>query len=242
MNPRQRRGVLFLAFAVVGAIAVFFSVIGYVNDVESQVGNRVTGYVVRENIRAYQPLEATDLEEVEIPQRWLPEGAVRSITDLAGQVTAAPLERGTLLQTSSIVPQPGLQAGQREIAILVDAETGVAGKVKPGDYVDVWATFDESATGSGPRTKLIAQQLLVIDVGLKVSRERARATGGVSQSEAVPITFATERSQIQALSFAESFAIETRLALRPPGDTSVVPGNKRSYEETFGAVKQGSSS
>jgi pilus assembly protein CpaB len=242
MNPRQRRGVLFLAFAIVGAIAVFFSVIGYVNDVESQVGNRVTGYVVRENIRAYQPIAPGDLEPVEIPQRWLPDGAVRSLSDLGGQVSAAPLAKGTLLQQSNILPQPGLQPGQREIAILVDAETGVAGKIQPGDYVDVWATFDESATGSGPRTKLIAQQLLVIDVGLKVNRERARSTGGVSQSEAVPITFATERSQIQALSFAESFATETRLALRPPGDTSIVPGDQRTYEETFGALNQGSRS
>ena len=58
MNPRQRRGVLFLAFAVIGAVAVFFSVVGYVNDVESQVGNRVTAYVVGDQVDAYQPLDA----------------------------------------------------------------------------------------------------------------------------------------------------------------------------------------
>lgn len=234
MNPRQRRGVLFLAFAVIGAIAVFFSVIGYVNDVESQVGNRVTAYVVGKSVEAYQPLDAGDLEKVQIPERWLPEGAVRSPEDLLGNVTAARLTKGTLLQQSNLVAAPSLEPGQREIAILVDAETGVAGKVRPGDYVDVWATFDQNVTGGGPRTKLIAQHLLVIDVGLKVSREKSRANGSVSEGQAVPVTFATERSQIQALSFAESFAVETRLALRPPGDTSVVPGGERTYEETFG--------
>jgi pilus assembly protein CpaB len=233
MNPRQRRGVLFLVFAAVGAVAVFFSVVGYVNDVESQVGNRVSGYVVTRDVPAYQVLEPADVERVEIPERWLPEGAVRQQQDLTGQVTAAALTEGTLLQSSSLVPRPSLETGQREIAILVDAETGVAGKVQPGDYVDVWATFDESVTGSGPRTKLIAQQLLVIDVGLQVSRERARADGGVTEAEAVPVTFATDRSQIQALSFAESFAVETRLALRPPGDGSVVPGDERTYAESF---------
>jgi pilus assembly protein CpaB len=239
MNPRQRRGVLFLAFAVIGAVAVFFSVVGYVNDVESQVGNRVSAYVVDGEVDAYQPLEADDLEEVEVPERWLPESAVRSMDELIGNVTAAPLSKGTLLQTSNLVRQPSLEPGQREIAILVDAETGVAGKVAPGDYVDVWATFDESITGAGARTKLIAQRLLVIDVGLKVSREKARANGAISQSQAVPVTFATEPSQIQALSFAESFAIETRLALRPPGDSSVVPGEQRTYEETFTADEVG---
>lgn len=158
MNPRQRRGVLFLAFAVIGAIAVFFSVIGYVNDVESQVGNQVTAYVVGSDVEAYQALDAGDLEQVEIPERWLPDGAVRSPEDLLGNVTAAQLTKGTLLQSSNLVAQPSLEPGQREIAILVDAETGVAGKVSPGDYVDVWATFDESVTTSGARTKLIAQR------------------------------------------------------------------------------------
>lgn len=239
MNPRQRRGVLFLAFAVIGAVAVFFSVVGYVNDVESQVGNRVTAYVVDTEVDAYQPLDVDDLEEIEVPERWLPEGAVRSPDELIGNVTAARLSKGTLLQSSNLVRQPSLEPGQREIAILVDAETGVAGKVAPGDYVDVWATFDESITGEGARTKLIAQRLLVIDVGLKVSREKARSNGAISETQAVPVTFATERSQIQALSFAESFAIETRLALRPPGDSSVVPGGQRTYEETFTADEGG---
>jgi len=239
MNPRQRRGVLFLAFAVIGAVAVFFSVIGYVNDVESQVGNRVAGYVVADDVDAYQVLTEDDLERVEIPQRWLPDNAVRSLADLAGQVTASRLNEGTLLQASNLVSRPTLEAGQREIAILVDAETGVAGKVQPGDFVDVWATFDEGVTGSGPRTKLIAQGLLVIDVGVQVSREKASSTGAVSEGQAVPVTFATEREQIQALSFAESFAVETRLALRPPGDGSVVPGDQRTYEETFAASGRG---
>jgi pilus assembly protein CpaB len=234
MNPRQRRGVLFLAFAVIGAIAVFFSVVGYVNDVESQVGNRVTAYVVNDNVEAYHPLQPKDLQQVEIPERWLPDGAVRSPEDLLGEVTSARLTKGTLLQESNMVAAPSLEPGQREIAILVDAETGVAGKVSPGDYVDVWATFDENVTGAGPRTKLIAQRLLVIDVGLKVSREKSRSNGSVSEQQAVPVTFATERSQIQALSFAESFAVETRLALRPPGDGSEIPGQQRTYAETFG--------
>ncbi len=162
-----------------------------------------------------------------------------SVSDLSGQVTASQLAKGTLLEASNLVPRRISRPGQREIAVLVDAETGVAGKVRPGDYVDVWATFDESVTGSGPRTKLIAQQLLVIDVGMRVNREKSARNGALAEGQAVPVTFATARQQIQALSFAESFASETRLALRPPGDGSLVPGDQRTYEETFGTVSAG---
>ncbi|WP_109510113.1 Flp pilus assembly protein CpaB [Nocardioides speluncae] len=233
MNPRQRRGVLFLAFAIVGAIAVFFAILSYVNDVESQVGNRVPGYVVSSDVEAYQELTAANFEKVDIPQRWLPDGAVTDLTDLVGRVSAAPLSKGTLLQSSNLIPKPSLEAGQREIAILIDAETGVAGKVRPGDHVDVWATFDEDVTTVGPRTKVIAQNLLVIDVGLQVQREKENSAGGVSQQDAVPITFATEEGQVKALTYAETFASQTRLVLRPPGDGSLVEPEDKTYVETF---------
>lgn len=234
MNPRQRRGVLFLAVAIIGAIAVFFAVVGYVNNVQSQVGNRVTAYVLSRNVPAYQSLAVADLQKVEIPQRWLPDGSISDTTALAGRVTSAQMAKGTLLQNSNLVPQPSLRAGQREIAILVDAETGVAGKIKAGDHVDVWATFPPDVTAAGPRTKLIAQNLLVISVGVKVDRKKQSVAGGVSNAQSVPVTFATAESQIKALTFAESFAAETRLALRPPGDTTTVPGGQRTYAETFG--------
>lgn len=234
MNPRQRRGVFFIAVAVIGAIAVFFAVVSYVNDVESQVGNQVPGYVVKGDVEPYHQVTPDDVEKIMVPERWLPEGAITDLNDLVGQVAAANLREGTLLQQANVVPQPSLEAGQREIAILVDAETGVAGKVSPGDRVDVWATFDESITGVGPRTKVIAQDLLIIDVGLQVERKRENDSGGVSADEAVPVTFATAEGQVKSLTFAEAFATQTRLVLRPPGDGSSVPGDSRSYSETFG--------
>lgn len=234
MNPRQRRGVLFLAIAVVGAVAVFFAVVSYVNSVENQVGNRMTAWVLNRDVDAYQALSPSDLQKVEIPERWLPDGSISDLSELPGRVTAAVMKKGTLLQNSNLIPQPSLQAGQREIAIMVDAETGVAGKIQPGDHVDVWATFPPDVTGTGPRTKLIAQNLLVIQVGVSVQTRKETLTGGASTNQSVPVTFATAEAQIKALTFAESFAAETRLALRPPGDNGSVPGGERTYAETFG--------
>jgi len=226
--------VLFVLFAVVGAVAVFFSVLGYVNQVESQVGDRVTGYVLREPVPAFTPLSPGDLEEVEIPQRWLPDTALRDLNQLVGQVTTADVPAGTLLQGSTLMPEPTLRPEEREVAILVDAETGVAGKLQSGDYVDVWATFDDEDTGMGNRTKLIAQRVLVIGVGTVVDTAEESQSGILQPGQAIPVTFATSDGQIKALTFAESFAAEVRLALRPPGDTSTVPGNERTYAETFG--------
>ncbi len=234
MNPRQRMGVGFLAIAIVGAVAVFFGVVTYVNDVESQVGDRVPAYVAGRDLDPYQPLRPGDFAEVEIPERWLPEGAVQNLNDLTGQVAAGRLTEGTLLQQANLVPRPSLANGQREIAIMIDAETGVAGKIGPGDRVDIWATFSSEVTGVGPRAKVIAENLLVIDVGVQQSRERPSPEGGFSESAAVPITFATDENQVKRLAFAESFALQTRAVLRPPADESLVPPDRKTYVETFG--------
>jgi pilus assembly protein CpaB len=234
VNPRQRRGAVFLALAALGAIAVFFSVIGFVNNVESEVGDRGTAWVVDREVPAYQPVTPADLREIEMPRRWMPDSAVVSLDVLAGQVAATALQPGTLLQSSNFVPAPSLQPGQREIAILVDAETGVAGKIRPGDRVDVWATFDDLGDLDSPRTKLIAQRLLVINVGLGTTRETESDTGAVESRDAVPVTFALDEQNIKSLTFAESFAKQVRLALRPPADETEVPADRRSYVETFG--------
>src|SRR5690606_32573004 len=68
VNPRQRRGVLFLLAAAALSVAVFLAVSNYVSGIESQVGPRVTVYRVSEPIEAYQPLGASNVEAFEVPR------------------------------------------------------------------------------------------------------------------------------------------------------------------------------
>ncbi len=233
MNPRQRRGALMIVLAIVGSIAVFFSVLSYVSDVESQVGDKVTAWQVIAEVEQYQPIPFDAVEEVEVPARWLPETAIRSIDDLTGAVAAATIPSGTLLQSSSVIAAPEVESGNRAVTVMVDAETGVAGKITPGATVDVWATFDADTTQEGPRTKIVSQRVQVLDVGLETERNRQTSAGVIQPTQAVPVTFSATTNEIKALTFAESFAIEVRLALRAPVDDSMVPPDRRSYEETF---------
>ncbi len=242
MNPRQRRGVVFLVVAALGAIAVFFSVVGYVNNVQNEVGNKVSAFVVsdKNGVDAYTTVTPAQLRRIEMPERWLPATAVHSLQDLDGMVSATALPPGTLIQGSTLIPKPTLRTGQRELAIMVDAETGVAGKLERGDRVDVWATYDDLGQVKVPRTKVIAQNLLIIDVGLPAERDRRASTGALDRSKAVPVTFALGEQEIKALTYAEGVAGEIRLALRPPGDTTLIPGDRRSYAESLGVVQDAS--
>ena len=72
MNPRQRRGLLFMIVALLIAIGTFLAVSTFVANVNSQVGQRVTVYRAKQVIDAYTPLSPDNLEPVEVPRRWGP--------------------------------------------------------------------------------------------------------------------------------------------------------------------------
>src|SRR5262245_61365440 len=141
MNPRQRRAVLLLALAVAGLIGVFALVVNYVSEIETEVGDKIVVLELSKPAKANQAISDDMVQEKTIPSRWVPQAALRDRTQLVGVVAAADLQRNSILQEGMLVTPPEINEGQREVAILVDASTGVAGRVEPGSEVDVIASY-----------------------------------------------------------------------------------------------------
>jgi pilus assembly protein CpaB len=234
MNSRQRRGVLILALSALCAAAAFFGVLTVVNDVNSKVGPETTAYELDQDVPAYQALEPGQFTKVSMPRRWLPGTAVTSLAAVDGKIAAAPLAKGSLLQTDMISDRPQLKSGQQEIAIMVDAETGVAGTIRPGDRVNIFATFggtSPSGTGTGgtPESRIIVTGAQVLDIGkITPARETSDQSEDRDTGNQVPVTFALGTEDAQRVAYAESFATRVRLALVAPGSPSV-PGSQRTY-------------
>ena len=232
MNPRQRRGVLLLVLAGIGAVVVFLSVSSYVSDVRSEVTPKSTVLRLTKDLEPYRALDADAVEEVEVPRRWAPRSALRDRGDLVGTVAASKLEAGSFLQDGMLIPEPSLKPGQRELAILVDAETGVAGKISPGSVVDIHATFPGDQERR-PKSRIVVAGARIIDVGETESLTRTRE-GGATEQEVVPVTFALSVRESLTLTYAESFADQVRLALTRPGDNKKIPGKARDFTEEGG--------
>ena len=234
MNSRQRRGVVLMLLSALCALGVFAAVLVLVRDVESKVGSEVTAYELKQDVPAYERLDVGKLRKVAVPERWLPETAVRDPKELRGKIAANALRKGSLLQTDMLADRPALEPGQQEIAIMIDAATGVAGKITPGARVNIFATFDGEVTGDGknaraPESRIIVAGARVIDVGRLTSlSERDRDQRG-GPEEVVPITFALGTRDAQRLAFAESFAENVRLALVAPGSDETIPEEDRTY-------------
>jgi pilus assembly protein CpaB len=231
MNSRQRRGVVLLVVSAFCAVAAFAGVLAVVGDARSEVGPRITAYRLSKDVDAYSPVTPAQLQKVGIPKRYLPATAVRDLSELQGKIAAAPLRRGSLLQTDMIAGRPALRSGQMEIAIMIDAETGVAGKINPGSRVNIFATFAGKKETDPDTSQIIVAGARVIDVGTirafddsQDSQDSRRLAG-----QGVPITFALDAEDAQRVAYAESFAKHVRLARVAPGDVGDVPPADRSY-------------
>jgi pilus assembly protein CpaB len=230
MNSRQRRGVILLLLSVVCALGAFAGVLSVISDVKSKVGPEVTAYELKSDVAPYTALTAGQFEKVSMPERWLSANAVTDLAEIRGKIAVTTLRKGSLLQSDMIVDQPALQPGQQEVAIMIDAATGVAGKITPGSTVNVYATFEGQRDGDPDQSKIIVTNAKVLDVGRLTALEPDENNRGRQPTDAVPITFALTTLDAQRLTYAESFAKRVRLALVAPGTDITVPEQDRTYE------------
>ncbi|MEV6697170.1 Flp pilus assembly protein CpaB [Streptomyces sp. NPDC051453] len=230
MNSRQRRGVILLVISALCAVGAFAGVLSVIRDVNSKVGPEVAAYRLKDDVAPYKELTADRFEKVEMPERWLSKTAVTSLSQIHGKIAVTTLKKGSLLQTDMIVARPQLRDGQQEIAIMIDAETGVAGKITPGSKVNIYATFKAANEKAKDQSKVIVENAEVMDVGkLTPIDEQGGDNGRRRQGEAVPITFALDPADAQRVAYAESFATHVRLALVAAGSDAAVPPGDRSY-------------
>jgi len=229
VNPRQRRGLLLIAIAALGLVVVFVLIAGYVSDVRKEVDPKTRLLALAKPVEAHQAITDDTLKPVEMPERWAPPTALRDPGQLIGLVAGTDLQPDTLLQKDMLVAPPQLAPGQRELAILVDAETGVAGKIGPDSVVDVIATYpgDEN---KAPESRVVVPNARIIEVGQpRLEGGRGVQEQAADPAQVVPVTFALSPEQALVISYAESNAAEVRLALLRPGSNEELSKKQQSY-------------
>lgn len=215
MNPRQRTGVLLMIGSALLAIVLFFVVSNYVSGVNSKVAPMVTAYSVADGIDAYQVIQSDDVEEVEIPRRYLPAAAVTNIDDIVGRRAAFNIAQGTYIGSDMLRPNSSLGDNEREVALTVDAKTGIAGRVAPGDFVDVIAVLQPE---EGPASsQAVARSVRVVSVGGVEVRTEQPSRNELQEREVIPVTLALTPEQTYAVTLADATAVTVRLIGLPDG-------------------------
>lgn len=233
MNPRQRRGALLTTVAVLMALGLVVGVANYVGAVQEQLGPTQSVLILTADVSPLDPIPGNAVEVAEIPQRYVPTGALRSVDELGGFVAATALPTGTMLQNGSVRTPPQIETDEREVAILVSPETGVGGKIQAGDIVDIYATFPPSGEEAA-RAELVLQAVPIVEIAPAV--QTSSEDSGFATEAAVPVTFALSADDVLILAYAESFASEVRLGLRRATDTGELPTERRRYQPPGGTT------
>lgn len=214
MNARQRRGAVLILLGLVIAAAVLVAVTAYVREISSQVGPMTTVYTARVPVEAYTSLDAGVLEPVEVPRRWTSPTSQVDLVDLEGRRLAFRVEAGTVITSDMLIPPSDLSPTEREIAIRVDAVTGIAGRVRPGDRVEVYAVFGD-VPGLSKEVQVLVRDVRVVSVGGRQSVPDTDLEQGDDTTEEVVVSLALEPADSLAVTYANAFADEVRLVALP---------------------------
>jgi Flp pilus assembly protein CpaB len=181
----KRRSALPTGRAVVGGFLVALAALGIFAAYASATSGPTTSYVVaRRDLPIGTRLTADDLTmlPMELPDVVADDAAFDAEGPLVGATTVGPVRRGELVQAGDVVKKRS-GAGELEVSFELEAARALAGTLRPGERVDVLATF---GAGGDTYTVTVVRQARV----LETDRDR----GGLAAGDTEVITLAVPTS------------------------------------------------
>ena len=224
MNSRR----ILLVSAIVGVLAMVFAYAWFAAAERGlkEMSSPAPVLVASRYIACGARITASAVELKEFPRAFIQPGALAAVKEAEGTLALAPIAPGeqvlaNKLTKGGVALALAVPPGKRAITVSVDAAAGVAGLLKPGDFVDVVVTTDD---GGSPKTFMLMQVAPVLAVGKSFSAEPARRedAGSILEAQADTVTLAASPVEAQHLTHFE-MAGRVKLLLRSPGDAQRIP-------------------
>lgn len=187
----------------------------------------VTTVVATHDIEPRTVIEPWMIRAATVPRAQVPDGVGLSRESVTGKVALVKLlkdmpvgakdvgDRGASLGLAYVIPD-----SMRAVTVAVDPVIGVAGFLKPGDRVDVVATFDN---GQSAIARTVLQNVQLLALGSKVKPEQVKKDDGKPASdEKDTATLVVTPEQAERLVLAENQG-KLRLVLRGINDYAETP-------------------
>ncbi len=184
------RAALMLSFGM-GVLAVLLMFV-YINGRENrllELSAMKDVIVASQDVQANTILDERVVQRVQVPAKYVQPQALTELRDAVGRVALVAIPRGAQV-LGTYLEDEGRTAlayevprGRRALTVAVTDETGVGGLVRPGNFVDIFGTFEfgrpvsmqmgqTQYTDERTETRLMLQNVQVIAVGREHRRER----------------------------------------------------------------------
>lgn len=226
----RRKASLRSIFAVLFAVAASLAVYSYLSWMKSQIpisGKLVSMVVAARDLQAGETIEASMLEVVDHPSRYLPRGAMQGIDRVIGKVLSVPVFRGESLTSPKLGSKGGLSsvvpAGTRAYFLTLSNN---AITPRPGDRVDVLATLPREVLGEPTTiTVLRGKEVASMARGEASASDKVAGNLGLETAEGVKlgITLFVTPVEAEKLAMAEALGKITLVFAPSKVDQSAPP-------------------
>ncbi len=216
---RQKVIIAALALGAVSAVLMYMFLSGRV--AKSDTTYNVV--VAKRDIPKGAILSPDMLQLKGMDRNLIPDGAAVNPVSISGKATRYKLLAGQPISQSDLLPTDHLSyvipPFMRAVSVGLDPVVGVAGFIRPGDHVDVIATF---TIAEGTVTKTVLQDVELLATGTQASAGHTANTGAntAKSSDQPNATLLVLPTQAERLILADEKG-KIRLALRRADDKTV---------------------
>lgn len=231
---------------IISVLCGIFAIVGiltYLNYRENkllELSSSTFVVTASKDILKHTQIDESMLDITEVPKKYVQPGAFFSadIHNILGLTTASPIFKNEQILSTKLLrlgKETGLAMkvphGMRAVSILANDVTGVAGLIKPNDFVDVLSTFDfGNETKSKKYTFTLFQNVPVLAVNQNLgegysSLAKKHAKGSIEEltdsiraKDTYAVTLALNPEQAQNVILAQEMGILT-LSLRGVGES-----------------------
>ena len=221
MAKKPSAGGIILAAVALGLIAAYMIYRLESNREKQAKEHWIPIVVAREDIPARTKVTSDMVTLMPYPKDLLTPGAVQDRKEVEGRVTLVRLKAKEQIRSSDLLGEgqtPSLSydipEGMRAMAIGASEISAAGNAVKPGDHVDILATYSEPNTHQ-ETTRLVLQNVLVLAVN-QAEQNTQGPTGAKSS-----MTLAVKPEEAELLMAADRAGV-LRVMLRAPSDKKTV--------------------
>lgn len=220
--------VIAVALALVTAVLVY----SYISSIDTKTAEApkidyATVYVAARTIPGRTEVTAEDVKQIRIDRQLMAASAITDIKSIVGKYTLESIISGEQIVTERLADEKSMlfsykvPKGTRAVSINVNEQIDVSNLIRPGDFVDIVASFEKEEEDNGqvvkyfPRiTKILLQNVQVLALG-----QNTVPSADNPKDQPSTVTLAIKQEDVEQFVFASEYAT-LRLALRPLDDNS----------------------